>query len=294
VYIFTRSNTVWTQEAYVKASNHNVLFGEGFGWAVALDVDTLAVGAILEDGCSSGINSDRTTTSCNAAGAVYVFTRTAGVWTQQAYVKASNTNDPTAGGDQFGHALALKGETLVVGAYLEDSCATGIDGNQADEGCQRAGAVYIFTRSSTVWSQAAYVKAIHPGLPGFESFGYEVALDGNTLVVSAGDHHCATGYNPPPGSNDCIAAGAVYVFTRTATSWAQRAYVKASNTEAFDFFGEGIAVSGNTLVVGALGEDSCATGINGNQNDNNCTGFPPPESNSNLFGAGAAYVYALP
>ena len=294
VYIFTRSNSVWTQEAYVKASHHNVVQGEEFGVTVALDVDTLAVGAVFEDSCSRGINSDRTTTSCSAAGAVYVFTRTAGVWTQQAYVKASNTN--TIGippeGDQFGSTIALKGETLTVGAALEDSCATGIDGNQADEGCPGSGAVYVFTRSSTVWSQAAYVKVIPPPFP-IGSFGYRVALDGNTLLVSAPDQNCATGFNPPPGSNDCGSTGAVYLFTRTATSWAQRAYVKSSNTQFFDFFGSRTAISGNTLVVSAIAEDSCATGINGNQNDHGCNGFPPPDSNLNIFGAGAVYVYVL-
>jgi hypothetical protein len=83
------------------------------------------------------------------------------------------------------------------------------------------------------------------------------------------------------------------------TGWAQRAYVKASNTDAFDFFGgagggpSGIAIDGNTLVVGASDEDSCATGINGNQNDNSCTGFPFPEHDSFLFGSAAVYVYLM-
>jgi hypothetical protein len=295
VYIFTRSNNVWTQEAYVKASAHNIRVnnGEAFGHRVALDGDTLAVGAVGEDGCISGINGDESIEGCNFAGAVYVFTRTAGVWSQQAYLKASNTNGPTGGGDQFGGSLALKGDTLIVGAHAEDSCATGINGNQADEGCDGAGAVYVFTRSNNVWTQEAYVKLSHPGSQSFTgSSGFPLAFDGTTLAIGAGDSNCARGFNPTLGSNDCGSSGAVYLFTRTASSWSQRAYVKATNTDAYDFFGSSVAVTGNTLVVGAPTEDSCATGINGNQNDNRCTGTFN-EAAPLIGGVGAVYVYSL-
>ncbi|MGA6829210.1 FG-GAP repeat protein, partial [Nitrospira sp. NS4] len=74
------------------------------------------------------------------AGAVYVFTRTAGVWTQQAYVKASNSEAD----DFFGDSVALSGDTLAVGATGEASCADGIGGDQAYNGCIRAGAVYVY------------------------------------------------------------------------------------------------------------------------------------------------------
>jgi hypothetical protein len=301
VYIFTRSNNVWTQVAYVKPSNHarERLSGIGFnavrfGSSVALDGNTLAVGATSEDGCSSGINGDETNNGCAATGAVYVFTRTDGVWAQQAYVKPSNTDtSANATGYDFGLRLALHGDNLVVGAPLEPSCATGINGNQLDKGCPSAGAVYIFTRTNNVWSQVAYVKATYPDLQAFRGrFGNSLAFDGSTLAVSAGDNNCARGFNPLPGSNDCSVAGAVYLFTRTATSWAQRAYVKATNTDAYDFFGSSVAVTGNTLVVGAPTEDSCATGINGDQTDNRCTGTFS-EAAPLIGGVGAVYVYSL-
>jgi hypothetical protein len=301
VYIFTRSNNVWTQVAYVKPSNHPKerlsgigFVAVGFGSSVALDGNTLAVGAVNEEGCSSGINGDQTHSGCRGAGAVYVFTRTDGVWTQQAYVKASNIDtSANATGYQFGLRLALHGDSLVVSAPVEPSCATGINGNQVDKGCPAAGAVYIFTRANNVWSQVAYVKATYSDLQAFGgSFGISLAFDGTTLAVSAGDNNCARGFNPPLGSNDCGSSGAVYLFTRTATGWAQQAYVKASNAEAWDYFGTSVAVAGNTLVVGAPNEDSCATGINGNQNDNRCTGTFN-EAAPFIGGAGAVYVYGM-
>ena len=166
--------------------------------------------------------------------------------------------------------------------------------------------MYIFTRTSNVWSQVAYVKATYPNLQAFiGSFGSSLAFDGTTLAVGAGDNNCARGFNPSPGSNDCPGSGAVYLFSRTATSWAQRAFVKASNAEAGDSFGSFydnsgvLAIDGNTLAVGAPEEQSCATGINGNQNDNGCgviMVFGPGPSGGMVpsrAGVGAVYVYSL-
>ena len=117
VYVFTRTAGVWTQQAYLKASNAGGLFGYG----LALAGDTLAVGAPFEASNATGVNGDQTDNSAPNAGAVYVFTRTAGVWTQQAYLKASNTD----AGDRFGEDVVLDGDTLAVGARFEASNATG-------------------------------------------------------------------------------------------------------------------------------------------------------------------------
>ena len=79
----------------------------------------------------------------------------AGVWTQQAYLKASN-----AGANQnFGGTVAIAGDLVAVGARLEDSDATGINGNQGNSTAPDSGAVYLFTRSGGVWTQKAYLKA---------------------------------------------------------------------------------------------------------------------------------------
>jgi hypothetical protein len=214
------------------------------------------------------------------AGAVYVFTRIGGNWSQQAYVKASNTE----AGDLFGESVALSGDgnTLAVGARLEDSSATDINGLDTDNSFLNAGAVYVFTRIGSDWSQQAYVKASNTGAG--DLFGESVALsgDGNTLAVGAeGEASNANVIDGDQADNSATLAGAAYVFTRSGGSWTQQAYVKASNTDAGDRFGNSVAVSGdgNTLAVGAWGEASNATGIGGDQ------------TNNSLANSGAVYVF---
>jgi hypothetical protein len=280
VYIFTRSGMTWSQQAYVKASNTGPddLFGKSI--ALSADGSTLAVGAYGERSAATGIGGNQTDNSAYAAGAVYVFTRNDTMWSQQAYIKASNTSMF----DFFGESVALSGDgsTLAVGASGEDSMATGVNGNQTDNSAPGAGAVYVFTRSSTTWSQQAYIKASNTGEG--DAFGKGVALscDGSTLVVSAPDEaSAATGVNGDEADNSAPRAGAVYVLTRSGVAWIQQAYLKASNTETNDRFGTEVALSGDglTLAVGASGESSAATGVNGNQADNSSS-----ES-------GAVYVY---
>jgi hypothetical protein len=132
-YVFTRSGGVWTQQAYLKASNTDA--GDGFGTSVALEGNTLVVGAPWERSNATGVNGNEADNSAPNAGAAYVFTRTAGVWTQQAYLKASNTN----AGDSFGINVTLSGETLAVGAYTEASNATGVNGNESESNGQVEG-----------------------------------------------------------------------------------------------------------------------------------------------------------
>jgi cysteine-rich repeat protein len=280
VYVFTRSGTTWSQQEYIKASNTGE--SDNFGYSVALSDDgsTLAVGAIGESSAVKGIDGNQDDDSALEAGAVYVFTRSGTTWSQQAYVKASNTDAR----DNFGNSVALSknGSTLAVGAIGERSTAIGIDGDQANNSGVTAGAVYVFTRSGTAWSQQAYVKASNTG--AFDEFGYSVALsaDGSTLAVGADlEESKATGIDGNQADNSAEGAGAVYVFTHSNTTWSQQAYVKASNTGAFDEFGHSVALSadGSTLAVGAMWEDSAATGIFGDQLDN----LAP--------GAGAVYVF---
>jgi hypothetical protein len=282
VYVFTRVGGVWSQQAYVKASNTDV--EDGFGLAVSLsgDGNLLAVGAPREDSSAQGLNGDQTNNSAAGAGAVYLFSRTAGIWAQTQYVKASNAR----AGQGFGSSVAISsdGQNFAVGALGESSNATGANGNQADTSLPGAGAAYVFVKNGSTWSQQAYLKASNPY--GSDHFGTGVALssNGDRLAVAASDENCKSkGVNG--NQNDkaqFFESGAVYVFTRTAAVWAQEAYLKASNTDSGDRFGTALALSGdgNTLVAGASAEDSNATGINGNAADN-----------SNLS-QGAAYIFA--
>ena len=102
----------------------------------------LAVSSPSEASNSLGINGGVTDNSALWSGAAYLFARNGGVWSQQAYIKAPNTEAE----DRFGQSVALAGDgsVLAVGAYQESSNATGIGGNQADNSATGSGAVYLY------------------------------------------------------------------------------------------------------------------------------------------------------
>ena len=280
VYVYTRALGVWTQQAYIKASNTEAHDEFGFSTGLSGDGNTLAVGATGESSAATGIGGNQSDNSAQNAGAVYLFTRSFGVWSQQAYVKASNTG----AADQFGYFVGFSsdGLNLAVGAPIESSAATGINGNQADNSAPSAGAVYVFTRSVNAWSQQAYLKPSNTGLGYFFGISTAFTFDGNTLAVGAeGESSHGTGINGNEADHSFQNAGAVYVFIRSGTVWSQQAFVKASNTGPGDSFGYSVALSstGTTLAVGATGESSSATGVGGNQSDNSAQM------------AGAVYLY---
>jgi hypothetical protein len=284
-YVFVRNGTNWTQQAYLKASNTDV--GDHFAWSVAVSGDTAVVGAWLEASNATGVNGDQSDNSARGAGAAYVFVRNGTNWSQQAYLKASNTDGVLPGeefGDEFGYSVAVSGDTIVVGAWGEDSSATGVNGDQSDNSALDSGAAYVFVRNGTNWTQQAYLKASNTDAG--DIFGASVAVSGDTVVVGAagtlgasqGEASSATGVNGDQSDDSAPGAGAAYVFVRSGTNWTQQAYLKASNTDAGDNFGFSVAVSGETVVAGARGESSNATGVNGDQTDNS------------LPASGAAYV----
>lgn len=273
VYVFTRSNGLWGQQAYLKASNLDTQPNQGpieaFGFSVAISGETLAVGAPEEDSAATGVNGNQIDNSAPSSGAVYVFTRTGGTWSQQAYVKASNTNAT----DRFGHSVALDGDVLAVGAPDEDSAATRANPGGAaeiDNSAAGSGAVYVFARSGGVWIQHSYLKASNTNAGDF--FGYSLSLNGPVLAVGAPwEGSQAYGVNPGAGAeadNSALHSGAVYVFTQSGGLWRQDALVKASNTSPNYEFGGSVAVSGDTLAVGSIGESASHTGvIVGNSDD---------------------------
>jgi hypothetical protein len=212
-YVFTRTGTTWTEQEILYASDAEE--NDRFGYSVALDGDTVVVGSWWED------------TGASMAGAAYIFTRSGTTWTQQAILYASDAQS----NDRFGCSVALDGDTVVVGALLEDTNGS------------NAGAAYVFTRTGDTWAEQAILYAFDPEASDY--FGFSVALDGNTVLVGA--------YKEDTGGTD---AGAAYVFTRSGTTWTQQQKLQASDVEESDFFGHSVALSGDTVVVGAYGEDT--------------------------------------
>ena len=292
VYIFTRNENQWSQQAYIKASNPGL--GDNFGYAIALSENgnTMAVSAHFESSSSKGVDSDGNDDGIPQAGAVYVFVRSGSSWTQEAYVKASNTGEAAQGdafgdGDQFGTAVALNasGDFLAVGAIGEDSAAAGINGDESDNSATSAGATYLFAREKGGWSQQAYVKPSNPGAG--DLFGYSVSLDasGNTLAVSSFDEDGSLAGTNDYQDDEIFGTGAVYIFNREGENWSQVAYLKPTNLERNDAFGAALVLSdaGNLLVATSLDEDSMTTGV----------GSMPTDDWENDTSTGAVYAFTL-
>ncbi len=247
-YVFRRDGAVWSQQAVLKAPHAGA--GDWFGFSVGIDGDTVVVGAPGEGSDATGVNGDALNDRATRSGAVYVFSGNGGVWTQQAYLKASNTR----AGDWFGFSVGISGDTLLAGAPYEDG------------GGIESGAAYAFVRDGGDWSQQQYLKASNIGAG--DLFGHSVAVSGDMAVVGALFE-----------DSQATDSGAAYVFLRSEGEWAQDAWLKSSNTGPGDRFGISVAISGQTVVVGAAGEDSGATGVDGDDADNSA-----PDS-------GAAYVF---
>jgi prepilin-type N-terminal cleavage/methylation domain-containing protein len=211
-YVFTRTGGTWTQQAKLVPADGTA--GDYFGFAVAVDADTIVVGAHQDD--DKGANS----------GSVYVFTRTGATWTQQAKLTATDG----AASDFFGHAVAVDAGTIVVGAYWDD-----------DKG-DYSGSAYVFTRTGGTWTQQA--KLVPADGTADDWFGSSVAVDGDTVVVGA---HL--------DDDKGIDSGSVYVFVRTGATWTQQAKLTAADGAADDRFGWAVAVDADTIVVGAYGDD---------------------------------------
>ena len=213
-YVFTRSGTTWSQQ--VKLTAADGAEGDAFGQSIALSGDTVVIGAPHDD--DKG----------NDAGSVYVFTRSGTTWSQQVKLTAADG----VAGDVFGISIAFSGDTIVIGADLNDEKAL------------NAGAVYVFTRSGSSWSQQAKITAAD----GAETdiFGVRVALSGDTILISARrDDDDVMG----------IDAGSAYIFTRTGTTWQQQIKLTASDGAADDRFGRSVALVADTAVIGAMFQD---------------------------------------
>jgi FG-GAP repeat len=263
-YVFVKPPSGWanmTQTAKLTASDG--AFGDWFGVSVAISGDTVLIGA-----------SQRIAGYPTAPGEAYVFVKPARGWanmTQTAKLTASDQRS----GDGFGQSVAIDGNTAVVGtvyaqpAYVFVEPATGwtdmtetaklsplggnpyqsgfsvaISGNTVVAGRTGDEAAYVFVEPATGWTdmtQTAKLTSSDDG--GSDHFGISVAVNENTIAVGA--FAATIGSNP--------AQGAVYVFVKPATGWAnmtQTAKLRASDGKSNDLLGNSVAISGSTVVAG--------------------------------------------
>ena len=210
------------EEGFLTASDGAT--GDHFGVSVAIDGDTAVVGA-------DRLNARK--------GAAYIFTRDSnGAWTQQAKL------DGEFAGDQFGWSVAVEGDTVVVGAHA-------YDGEDAEgDGLENSGATYVYTKPATGggWADtiAAPAKLTATVPEAYAFFGGSVALDGNTLAIGSRLYNAGS----------YLSAGAAYVFTKSGTTWSQQAKLTASTSLQLAYLGYSLAVDGDTVLVGAYGDDT--------------------------------------
>lgn len=206
VYVFVRNGSAWTEQA--KLVPPDAFTRDEFGASLAVSGDTLVVGA---PGSDSAPTAD-------PRGAVYVYVRNGSSWSLQAKLLASNGK----AGDAFAGSVAVSGDTLVIGASTR----------------HLSGAVYIFRRSGSSWQEQTEIF-MADGKP-YDNFGSHMVFSGDLLLVGAPGNFSAV--------ND---VGAIYIFMDNGSSWSLQSTLHASDGTLGDSFGWQLALSGDTLVVGA-------------------------------------------
>ena len=219
VYVFTRSDGAWSQRTTLEDRRTDVEdTAEGLGAAVAVDGDTVLAGAPYTIYYDFGYSS---------AGGGFVFTRSDGTWSQQAFLRSENVIDE----DQQGQSVAIENDTAVVASHdAHKDTAAGID----------AGAAWVYSRDGSDWSQRA--KLTPDDWAQRSWFGYSVSLDGDRLLVG-GDVFDGVG-------ND--ATGAAYIFVREGTEWHQLVTLTADDGDPYDRFGYDVALDGDAAFVCAV------------------------------------------
>ncbi|MEZ4334968.1 MAG: SUMF1/EgtB/PvdO family nonheme iron enzyme [Myxococcota bacterium] len=211
-YVFTRSGTTWTEQQKLVASD--AAASGAFGYSVSVAGDTTVIGAIGD--ATGGLS----------AGAVYVFTRSGTIWTEQQKLVASDA----AAVDSFGYSVSLAGDTTVVGAQGDD------------DGGSSSGSAYVFTRSGTIWTEQQ--KLVASDAAASDQFGYSVSLAADIAVIGA-----------PFADGSSTDSGSAYVFTRSGTVWTEQQKLFSGDGATSDLFGRGVSIAGETIVVGAFGND---------------------------------------
>ena len=209
-YIYVSNGVTWDQKTKLLADGGAE--ADHFGIAVAIDGDLAIVGA------------DEAYAEYPGPGAAYVFQKPTGGWLAQTTETAKLTALNGAAGDQFGCAVDIDGDVVVVGARFGDSVA--VD----------SGAAYVFSGSNWVDETKLTVSdaAYH------DQFGESVSISGDTIVIGAPLHN--------PGISD---AGAAYVFGYGGSGWSPQDKLTLSDPDGGENFGASVAVSGGLLIVGA-------------------------------------------
>jgi FG-GAP repeat len=219
--VFLRTNHGWVQEATLLPSDG--LADDQCGHAVAIDGDTIVLGAFRDDHAGTGNGN---------AGSAYVFVRSGATWTQQAKLVGSGVS----GADLFGTSVAIDGDTVAVGAPMDE---LGMPNG--------TGVVYIFVRSGSTWSEQAAIRPAD-SISG-DYFGHSVSLSGTSLAAGASR-------DDDLGAN----SGSAYVFVRSGSTWSQQGKLLASDGEDGDALGWSIAISGDVVAVGAPYYNGAAIG----------------------------------
>jgi hypothetical protein len=173
-----------------------------FGYSMAIDGDTALVGAIADNAGN---------------GAAYVFVRTGSAWSLQQELTAQDG----ANGDEFGYAVALSGNTAMIGATARSN---------------GDGAVYAFTRSGAAWRQQSELQG---SVGTQDDFSCSIALSGTTAVIGA--------------DNAQGGVGAAFVYASSGATWSQQAAFTGLSAGDYFGFSVGLSPAGNTAVVGAFG-----------------------------------------
>ncbi|MGK3992648.1 FG-GAP repeat protein [Sorangium sp. So ce1024] len=218
VYVFTRAGSEWTQRT--KLTPLDPAAGDNFGHAVALSRETALIGAYQDD--DLGTNS----------GSAYVFTGAGNAWSQEAKLRPLD-DGVAADDDNFGFAVALSGDTAVIGAYLDDDLGT------------NSGSAYVFTRVDGEWFEPVKLVPSSTGAAA-DYFGYSVAVSDDTALIGAYQADVR-------GAN----SGAVHVFTRSDSfwTWSEQPRLVPLDAEAGDSFGVSVALFGDVAVIGAYLDD---------------------------------------
>ena len=240
VYVFLRDTSgTWIENQKLVASDRSS--SDQFGWQVDISGHQILVGANQEDEDSVGMNT------LAEAGAAYVFeydTLTAS-WVETAKLVASDR----AADDLFGYAVSISGDYALVGAYAEDEDTTG--GNTL----AHAGSAYMFEKNeSGGWTEVQ--KLVSSDRAADDRFGVNVSVSGNRALIGAfwEDEDAF-------GTSTLSKAGSAYLFTRSANGeWHETQKLVASDRAIDDSFGRGVAIDGETAIIGAYLEDELSNG----------------------------------